>query len=75
MDRMQAFRLAVAEVGDSSDEQLASYIAKKYGVRIEPKFIPCFRASLLDLERMASRREAARSAAAGPPPEGSTEAA
>jgi hypothetical protein len=72
---MQAFRLAVAEMGDSSAEQLASFIEQKYGVRIEPKFIPCFRASLLDLERLTRLREVARATAAGPPPEGPSEAA
>jgi hypothetical protein len=72
MDRMHAFRLAVAEIGEASAEQLASYIEKKFGVRIEPKFIPCFRASLLDLERQARLREAARESAVNPPPEGPT---
>jgi hypothetical protein len=72
---MQAFRLAVAEIGEASAEQLASYIEQKYGVRIEPKFIPCFRASWLDRERQARLQEAARAAAVRPPPEGPTEAA
>jgi hypothetical protein len=75
MDRMQAFRLAVAEMSDASAEQLASFIERKYGVRIEPKFIPCFRASLLDLERLTSLREAARAAAIVPPPDDPSEAA
>jgi hypothetical protein len=72
MDRMHAFRLAVTEIGEASAEQLASYIEQKYGVRIDPKFIPFFRATLLDRERQARLREASRTAAPAAPPGGPT---
>ena len=68
-EKMEAFRRAVAEVGDSSAEMLSSLIEQKYGVTIEPKYIPFFRASLQDLEKMTRLRQAAR-AVAEPSPEG-----
>jgi hypothetical protein len=72
MDRMHAFRLAVTEIGEASAEQLASYIEQKYGVRIEPKFIPCFWATLVDRERQARLRETSRAATPAAPPGGPT---
>src|SRR5262245_29191629 len=52
MDRMDAFRLAVAELGDAPAQKLSSFIERRFGIKIEPKFIPIFRASLLDLENL-----------------------
>jgi hypothetical protein len=57
---VEAFRLAVAEMGDASSSRLASCMARKYGVRIEPGFIPVFRASQQQRERMTRLRQAAR---------------
>jgi hypothetical protein len=64
MDKMEAFRLAVAEWGEAPPEQLATLIEQKYGVRIEPRYIPLFRATVKDLEELTRLREAARVAAA-----------
>lgn len=52
---------ALHVLGDASAVDLAAFVLHKYGERIEAKFLPLFRASLLDRER----REAARRA---PPP-------
>jgi predicted SprT family Zn-dependent metalloprotease len=49
---MDAFRLAVAELGEAPAPKLSSFIERRFGIRIEPKFIPIFRASLLDLESL-----------------------
>ena len=51
MSKMDAFRLAVAEIGDGSAEELSSYIQQKYGVMIEPNQIVLFRATWLDFQR------------------------
>jgi hypothetical protein len=64
MDKMEAFRRAVAEWGYAAPEQLASLIEREYGVRIEPRYIPLFRATVKDLEELTRLREAARAAAA-----------
>lgn len=51
MEKMEAFRRAVAEIGYESAEKLSSFVAAKYGVKIEPRYIPLCRASLEDLKR------------------------
>jgi hypothetical protein len=66
MDKMEAFRLAVAQWGYAPPEQLASLIEREYGVRIEPRYIPLFRATVQDLEELTRLREAAWAAAAAP---------
>jgi hypothetical protein len=69
MDKMEAFRRAVAEWVYAPPEQLASLIERKYGVRIEPRYIALFRATVKDLEELNRLREAARAAAAAAPQE------
>jgi hypothetical protein len=66
MDKMQAFRLAFAEMGDAPAEALASHIELKYGVRIEPRYIPVFRATVQDLEKLTRIRATAPAAAVAP---------
>ena len=56
MNKMDAFRLAVAEIGDGSAEELSSFIQQKYNVMIEPKQIVVFRATWLDFQRMNRNR-------------------
>jgi predicted SprT family Zn-dependent metalloprotease len=58
MNRLDMVRDALQTLGDAPAHELTVYVAAKYGVRIEPKFIPVFRASLLDRERMEARRAA-----------------
>jgi hypothetical protein len=41
MDKMEAFRRAVAEAGDAPPAELSSLIERKYGVKIEPRTSPC----------------------------------
>jgi hypothetical protein len=66
MEKMEAFRQAVAEVGDASAEMLSSLIEQKYGVTIEPRYIPFFRASLRDWEQLTRLRQKARAVADSP---------
>jgi hypothetical protein len=65
MDKMQAFRQAVAELGDAPPEELSWLIERRYGVRIEPRYIPLFRATVKDLDELTRLREAARAAGVG----------
>ena len=60
MSQMEAFRLAIAEIGDAPAAELSSFIQDKYGVRIDPRYIPVLRATLHDKERMARFRQPAR---------------
>jgi hypothetical protein len=64
MEKMEAFRQAVAQAGDIPAEQLSSLIEEKYGLTIEPRYIPFFRASLRDWEQLTRLRQAARAVAA-----------
>jgi hypothetical protein len=60
MSQMEAFRLAIAEIGDAPAVELSSFIQDKYGVMIDPRFVPVIRATLQDKERMARFRQSAR---------------
>ena len=51
MKPMELFRRAVDEIGDASAAELSEHLEKKHGVKIEPAFIPLFKATLQDLKR------------------------
>jgi predicted SprT family Zn-dependent metalloprotease len=57
MDKMAAFRQALAEIGDVPAELMSSFIEQKYKLIIEPRFVPFFRASLADLEQSTRFRQ------------------
>ena len=71
MNPMEAFRRAVAEIGYASAADLSAHIEKKHGVKIEPAFIPLFKATLRDLERTNRLRQVGKSI----PPKQSVQAA
>jgi hypothetical protein len=60
MDKLELVQLALREIGDVSSKELSEFIEKQHGVRIEPKFIPLFKASLRDKLRLESARQAAK---------------
>ena len=60
MSRTELFRLALAEIGDAPAAEMSSFIQEKYGVRIDPRYIPVLRATLQDLEILTRFRQAAR---------------
>jgi hypothetical protein len=64
----EAVRLALAEVGDVSSADLAAFIERQYRLRIDPRFMPIFRATVRDKERL----QQARAAPVSLPPEGPT---
>jgi hypothetical protein len=57
MKPMELFRRAVAEIGYVSAAELSAHLEKKHGVKIEPAFIPLFKATLQDLERTKNLRQ------------------
>ena len=57
MDKLELFRRAVADIGNVSAAELSAHLEKKYGVKIEPAFIPIFKATLLDLDRRSKFRQ------------------
>jgi len=62
MDKLEMVRLAIRELGDVPAQELAGFIASRHGVKIEPKFIPIFKASLRDKLRLDAARQEARAA-------------
>ena len=57
MDKIEAVRLALAEVGDVTAEELAAFVKARYGVTVEPKIAPIIKATLRDKERMEVARQ------------------
>ena len=62
MDKLELVRIALLELGDAPAQELSAFIEKKHGVRIEPRFIPQFTASIRDKLRLEAARQAARAA-------------
>ena len=57
MDKIEAVRLALAEVGDVTAEELVAFVKVRYGVTVEPKIVPIIKATLRDKERMEVARQ------------------
>ena len=60
MDKLELVQIALRELGDVSAQELASLIEKKYGVSMEPKFIPLYKAGIRDKLRLEAAQQAAR---------------
>ena len=60
MKPMELFRRAFAEIGDVSARELSAHLEKNYGIKIEPAFIPLFKATLQDLEKTTRIRQEAQ---------------
>ena len=67
MKPMELFRRAVAEIGYVSAAELSAHLEKKHGVKIEPAFIPLFKATLQDLEKTTRIRQDAKPISPQPP--------
>jgi hypothetical protein len=60
MEKLEAYRKAVAELGNVSAEELSRYIEEKYRVQIAPNFMPLYRASLQEWEKVNRQRQEAK---------------
>jgi hypothetical protein len=56
MDKVEAVRLALAERGDLSAQELAAFVRARYGVDVDPRFVPVIKAMLRDKELLALAR-------------------
>lgn len=54
VDRMEAFRTIIAEVGEVSAEQLCALMEQRFGIKMLPQFIPVFRACLREKEKASA---------------------
>jgi len=67
MEKIEAVRLALADLGAASDEVVTAFVRDRHGVVVNPKFVPVLRAMLKEREMMAAFRQkqaAERSSAA-----------
>ncbi len=62
MKPLELFRLALAEIGDVPAAEISAHLEKQHGVKIEPAFIPVFKATLQDHEKLTRLRQNARTA-------------
>ena len=66
MDKVEMIRVALAEIGDVSAEELTAFAMRRFGVQINPKIVPVLKATLCDRERIAAKkRERAMQAQTG----------
>jgi len=63
MTKLELVEMAMQELGDVSAQELSAFIEQKKGVKIEPKFIPVFKASIRGKAALESARAARASAA------------
>lgn len=69
MDKVEAIRLALAELGEASNEQVAAFVRERFGVVVELKYMPVARAMLKHrLLQAESQRMRAASAELSPAP-------
>lgn len=46
MTKIDAFREAVGEMGEANAETMSAFIESKFGIFIDPRYIPLFQATL-----------------------------
>jgi hypothetical protein len=56
---VEAVRLALADVGEDSHKELATYVQKAYGLMIRPSFMPVVGAAMKDKENLEAWRRCA----------------
>lgn len=60
MDKVELVQIALRELGNVSAQELSSFIEKRHGVLIEPRFIPIFNASLRAQNQLEQSRQASK---------------
>jgi hypothetical protein len=65
MDKVEAVRQALAERGDLSAQELAALVRARYGVDLDPRFVPVIKAMLKDKQMLALTRQTQRQTAEG----------
>ena len=62
LSKEEVVHRAIAQLGAVPDEELAAFVGREYGVRVEPRFVPVFRASLQAKQVLEQARARAREA-------------
>ena len=63
LSKVELVRRALTELGEASSQEVAAFIQQRHGIRMDARFIPVVRASILELEMLEKTRQAARAAA------------
>lgn len=64
MTKLEMVQTALQEITAASAGDLVAFIEKRFGERIDAKYIPVYRASIEDKAKLDAARKAARVAAA-----------
>jgi len=64
MTKLEMVQQAMAVKGEATAEEIVAFIEQWHGVRIEPKFIPIYKASIKDKQLLEEKRRAAQALAA-----------
>lgn len=59
MTNIEAFRHAAAELVGASPDELSAFIESKYGIVIDPRYIPPYRATLQHRKNIAKTETSA----------------
>jgi hypothetical protein len=57
---VDAVRLALAELGEVSNEQLAAHVQNTYGLTVRPNIMPVLKAAVRDKENLEAWRRRAQ---------------
>jgi|HubBroStandDraft_4_1064222.scaffolds.fasta_scaffold242858_2 hypothetical protein len=66
MDKLEMLKQALQELGEAPAQDLAEFIERQFGIKVEAKFIPIWKVSLRGRQALEQSRNAARSAISGP---------
>jgi hypothetical protein len=66
MDKVEAFRLVLAERGDAPAHELAALVEVRFEVKVEAKLVPLFKAILREKELLAAARQKRETATSAP---------
>ena len=67
MDKLEMVQVALRELGDVKSEEITAFVEERFKARIEPKFIPLYKASIQAKARSEAVRQAARATVAQTP--------
>jgi hypothetical protein len=63
MTTIELVQQAMAVKGEATSEEIAEFIERWHGVKIEPKFIPIYKASIRDKQMQEGKRREAKAMA------------
>jgi hypothetical protein len=62
MSKVEAVRLAVAEIGEASPQDIAAFVEQRFALKVQPRFVPVLLASLRGQEHLQRTRQSAKRA-------------